>query len=120
MTLKKEPDTKSEKLEWLHQEGIREFKNPMKYYDSNGNLYSEEYIRKTPLVVLMNDLAKPAKLNRERMQVQIEYELGEFGDAVKKLVSDIVELNDSLSAKVEFLNYNKSLTNFNLGGLTGE
>lgn len=38
-----------EKLEWMKSVGITEFKRPMKYSSGLGHLYSEEYIKETPL-----------------------------------------------------------------------
>lgn len=39
----------NEKLGWLKEIGVKEFKEPMKYYLGTNWLYSEEYIRNTPL-----------------------------------------------------------------------
>lgn len=38
-----------EKRIWLKEAGIKEFKQSMKYYSRDGYLYSEEYIRGTPI-----------------------------------------------------------------------
>lgn len=38
-----------ETREWLKSIGAREFKDPMKWHDQYGNLFSEEYLRVTPL-----------------------------------------------------------------------
>jgi len=38
-----------EKVIWMQEVGIKEFARPMKYYTKFGQLYSEEYIRNTPL-----------------------------------------------------------------------
>lgn len=38
-----------EKLEWMKEIGIKEFKNPMKYYLGMNQVYSEEYISETSL-----------------------------------------------------------------------
>ena len=41
-----------EKLEWMKEVGMNEFKKPMKYYVGLNNVFSEEYIKNTPLEVL--------------------------------------------------------------------
>lgn len=38
-----------EKLDWLESIGAKEFKHPMKW-SARGHLFSEEYIKKTPLM----------------------------------------------------------------------
>jgi hypothetical protein len=38
-----------EKQEWMKQIGMKEFHRPMKYYLGANCLFSEEYIRETPL-----------------------------------------------------------------------
>lgn len=38
-----------EKLEWMEEIGIKEFDKPMKYHAGVNWLYSEEYIKNTPL-----------------------------------------------------------------------
>lgn len=38
-----------EKLEWMKEVGIKEFAKPMKYHAGTNWLYSEEYIKNTPL-----------------------------------------------------------------------
>ncbi|MBU5440397.1 hypothetical protein KQI42_20600 [Tissierella sp. MSJ-40] len=43
-----------EKLEWMKEVGIKEFHEPMKYYFAN-HLFSENYIRETPLKKLQEE-----------------------------------------------------------------
>ena len=38
-----------EKLDWLKEIGAKEFEEPMKYCVGTNCLYSEKYIRETPL-----------------------------------------------------------------------
>lgn len=38
-----------EKLAWMNEVGIKEFEKPIKYHSKFGQLFSEEYIRNTPL-----------------------------------------------------------------------
>ncbi|MNJ25421.1 hypothetical protein D3C77_198660 [compost metagenome] len=38
-----------DKLDWMNEVGIKEFDKPMKYRSKFGHLYSEEYIKNTPL-----------------------------------------------------------------------
>lgn len=38
-----------EKLAWMKEVGIGEFDKPMKYYTRFGHVYSEDYIKNTPL-----------------------------------------------------------------------
>lgn len=38
-----------DKREWLKSVGMKEFEHPMKWADHNNTMFSEEYIRKTPL-----------------------------------------------------------------------
>ncbi|MCY7576166.1 hypothetical protein [Bacillus pumilus] len=48
-----------EKLDWMNEVGISEFKEPMKYYSKYGNhLFSEKYIRETSLEVLKSKFSK--------------------------------------------------------------
>ncbi|MCY8562172.1 hypothetical protein P9D51_23105 [Bacillus sonorensis] len=39
-----------EKLEWMKEVGIKEFEKPVKFYSNfNKHLFSEDYIKTTPL-----------------------------------------------------------------------
>lgn len=38
-----------EKKEWMKEVGIKEFKRPMKYYLGSNWLFSEKYLKETPL-----------------------------------------------------------------------
>lgn len=42
-------DRMQEKKEWLESIGAREFAHPMKWHDPNGILFSDEYLKNTPL-----------------------------------------------------------------------
>lgn len=50
-----------EKLEWMEEVGIKEFKKPMKYFYGTDQVFSEEYVRDTPLEELK---AKFVQLNK--------------------------------------------------------
>lgn len=38
-----------EKIDWMKEVGIKEFEKPMQYSSKFGHLYSEDYIKNTPL-----------------------------------------------------------------------
>lgn len=38
-----------EKLDWMNEVELMEFEHPMKYYSYKGMIYSEHYIKNTPL-----------------------------------------------------------------------
>lgn len=42
-----------EKLDWMKEVGIKEFDKPMKYYLGTNHVFSQEYIKNTPLEELI-------------------------------------------------------------------
>jgi len=47
-----------EKRKWMEEVGMKEFKHPMKYHNRFGGIYSEEYIKNTPLQKLKEGYEK--------------------------------------------------------------
>lgn len=53
-----------DKKKWLDSIGAREFKRPIKWHDRNGILFSEDYLKNTPL--------EQIKAGYERLPKRIE------------------------------------------------
>ena len=47
-----------EKLDWLKEVGAKEFERPMKWYVGTNCVFSEEYLKETPLEVLKEKFGK--------------------------------------------------------------
>jgi len=54
-----------EKRKWMLEVGMKEFERPMKFYIGDNNLFSEEYIKNTPLKVLKEKLDDDQISNRD-------------------------------------------------------
>ncbi|OAB35674.1 hypothetical protein PMSD_11720 [Paenibacillus macquariensis subsp. defensor] len=54
-----------EKLAWMNEIEMKEFETPMKYHTKFGQLYSEEYIRNTPLDELKAGYNKTLPFEKE-------------------------------------------------------
>jgi|GEM_PF-2375149 len=66
-----------EKREWMESVGMKEFKEPMKFYIGPEFLFSEDYIKNTPLAVLQE------RFSERRIP---EYGLSEIDSAVKEIL----------------------------------
>lgn len=55
-----------EKLDWMNEVGIKEFKKPMRFYSTcSHDLYSEDYIKSTPLEELKAGYEKRLPVDSE-------------------------------------------------------
>ena len=55
-----------EKLKWMKEAGVEEFAKPMKYFQGMDHLFSEDYIKNTPLEILQERHGKRTLKNISR------------------------------------------------------
>lgn len=75
-----ENNISQEKLDWMKEVGIREFKEPAKYYAGMNYVYSEKYIAETPLSELK--ARYNTKLIRWGIKDKLNYKFCQFKNIV--------------------------------------
>lgn len=71
-----------EKLQWMQKIGFEEFKEPMKYHVNGYCLYSEKYIKDTPLDELKRKCAKT--MYADKLKSELHYKTFKFFYIFKK------------------------------------
>ncbi|MBD7967714.1 hypothetical protein [Paenibacillus gallinarum] len=95
-----------EKLDWMNEVGMKEFEEPMKYCLGANYVYSERYIKNTPLAVLKENYEKSKPVDTEENDsavVQIKRLLEQFDKAVNEVVQSVIAKSETYKEAQDLL-----------------